>query len=121
MSSFSREGPPLKTLARALALTIVAGSVAFSAPANAATPAGTNISNAATATYQDGSGNSFTTNSNTVTVVVQNVAAETVTNLTTGQNVAPYQTVTDKWTLTNAGNSSGTFQLTALPATTTTG
>ncbi len=122
MSSFSTEGPTLKTLARALALTIVASLAAFAAPpADAATPAGTNISNAATATYQDGSGTNFTTNSNTVTVVVQNVAAETVTNLTTGQNVAPYQTVTDKWTLTNAGNSSGKFQLTALPATTTTG
>ena len=115
------QGRTLKTLARALALSLVAGSVALGAPpADAATPAGTNISNAATATYQDGSGTNFTTNSNTVTVVVQNVAIESVTDVTTSQpqNIAPYQTVTDKFLLTNSGNSSGKFQLTALPTPT---
>ncbi len=115
------QGRTLKTLARALALSLVAGSVALGAPpAGAATPAGTNISNAATATYQDGSGTNFTTNSNTVTVVVQNVASESVTDVTTSQpqNIAPYQTVTDKFQLTNSGNAGGKFQLTALPTPT---
>jgi hypothetical protein len=104
-----------------LALTAAIASIAFAAVlhaarADAATAAGTNISNAANATYSDGSGGNFAVNSNTVTIVVQNVAVQSVTNVTTGQNVAPYQTVTDKFLLTNAGNNAGKFQLTALPA-----
>ena len=85
------------------------------AASGAATPAGTNISNAANATYSDGSGGNFAVNSNTVTIVVQNVAIGAASNVTTGQTVAPYQTVTDRFSLTNAGNNAGTFQLTALP------
>ncbi len=121
MTAAATEGRTSTRLLRALALAFAASSVALSVPrADAATPAGTNISNAASATYQDGSGNSFSTNSNTVTVVVQNVAIESVTDVTTSQpqNIAPYQTVTDKFLLTNSGNSSGKFQLTALPTPT---
>jgi hypothetical protein len=101
-------------LAAALVATAFA-AVQHAAPADAATAAGTNISNAANATYSDGSGGNFAVNSNTVTIVVQNVAIGAASNVTTGQNVAPYQTVTDRFLLTNAGNNAGKFQLTALP------
>jgi|GEM_PF-5403799 len=102
----------------ALAAAIVATALAFgrnAAPADAGTPAGTNLSNAANATYSDGSGGNFTVNSNTITIVVQNVAIESITNVTTGQSIAPYQTAIDRFLLTNAGNNAGKFQLTAVP------
>lgn len=87
----------------------------FATPSTAATPAGTNISNSASATYADGSGGNFTVNSNTITIVVQNVAIASISNISTGQTIAPYQTITDKFLLTNAGNNAGKFALTALP------
>jgi hypothetical protein len=103
-------------LALAAALVLAPfGVVLCDAAAGAATPAGTNISNSANATYSDGSGGNFAVNSNTVTIVVQNVAIGAASNITTGQNVAPYQTITDRFLLTNGGNNAGKFQLTALP------
>src|SRR6202035_641354 len=110
-------GKTALALVFALAVSAALGAHGMRA-ADAATAAGTNISNAASATYSDGSGGNFTASSNTVTVVVQNVAIESVTNVTTGQNVAPYQTVTDRFLLTNAGNNAGKFALTALPSPT---
>jgi len=104
------------SVALAAALVFAPFGVALcSAAAAAATPAGTNISNSANATYSDGSGGNFAVNSNTVTIVVQNVAVGAASNITTGQTVAPYQTITDRFLLTNGGNNAGKFQLTALP------
>jgi hypothetical protein len=72
---------------------------------------GTQITNSASATYKDASGNSYTTTSNVVTTVVQN--APTLTNTSgTGTNYAPAQVVTDTFVLANTGNASGYFQLT---------
>jgi hypothetical protein len=110
----TRRIAPSLALAAALVCAPFA-AVLCAAAAGAATPAGTNISNAANATYSDGSGGNFAVNSNTVTIVVQNVAIGAASNITTGQNVAPYQTITDRFLLTNAGNNAGKFQLTALP------
>ncbi len=71
---------------------------------------GTQVTNNASATYQDANNNSYTTTSNTVTTTVQN--APTLTN-TAGSagSYAPAQTVTDTFTLANTGNASGVFQI----------
>lgn len=74
------------------------------------TAPGTNITNNATATYQDASGNTYNTTSNTVTTIVQNAPtiAETVA---AGTSYAPGQVVTDSFTITNQGNAGGFFQV----------
>jgi len=81
------------------------------APAYATqTPAGTTISNTATASYTDSNGNALTATSNTVSTVVQN--APTLTDTNGGnQNVAPNTNATDTFTLTNTGNNAGDFQI----------
>ena len=62
----------MKRLLGTLALAgLLSGSIATIA--GAATPAGTVISNAATASYGDGTGATYTAQSNTVTITVQNV------------------------------------------------
>jgi hypothetical protein len=82
----------------------------------ASDPPGTQITNSASATYKDSSGNSYTTTSNVVTTIVQN--APNLTNAAgTGTNYAPGQLVTDTFTLTNTGNASGYFQLSGTDAT----
>ncbi|HEV3154110.1 MAG TPA: hypothetical protein VGZ02_09935 [Candidatus Baltobacteraceae bacterium] len=80
------------------------------------TPPNTTIQNTASATYKDSNGNSYTTESNTVTTIVQNAPSLTVTtnngSSAGSQNVAPGQVVSDTYTLTNTGNASGNFALT---------
>lgn len=74
------------------------------------TAPGTNITNNATATYQDASGNTYNTTSNTVTTVVQN--APTIAEVVAaGTSYAPGQLVTDAFTVTNQGNAGGFFQV----------
>jgi hypothetical protein len=81
------------------------------APAYATqTPAGTTISNTATASYTDSNGNALTATSNTVSTVVQNAPTMTDTN-GGNQFVAPNTNVTDTFTLTNTGNNAGDFQI----------
>jgi len=81
------------------------------APAYATqTPAGTTISNTATASYTDSNGNALTATSNTVSTVVQNAPTLTATN-GGNQNVAPNTNATDTFTLTNTGNNAGDFQI----------
>ena len=77
-----------------------------------ATTAGTVISNTATATFSDVNSNSFNTTSNTITATVQNAPALTVT-APSNQNITPAEKVVDTFTLTNTGNNSGTFALSA--------
>jgi len=81
------------------------------APAYATqTPAGTTISNTATASYTDSNGNALTATSNTVSTVIQN--APTLTDTNGGnQTVAPNTNATDTFTLTNTGNNAGDFQI----------
>lgn len=59
------------------------------APTVAATAAGTTISNSASATYSDGSGGNFSVNSNTITVVAQNVPVASVANIHRGSDDRP--------------------------------
>lgn len=88
------------------------------APAFAATqtPAGTSITNQASASYTDNNGNALSAVSNTVTTVVQNAPSLTDTN-GGNQTVTPNQAVTEIFTLTNTGNSPGSFNLSAATIT----
>jgi len=109
----------MKRLLGTLALAgLLSGSIATIA--GAATPAGTVISNAATASYGDGTGATYTAQSNTVTITVQNVTTATVAAVSPGTNVAPYQLVDDQYTMTNSGNGVGTWTINAGAGTTQT-
>jgi hypothetical protein len=103
------------SLVPALAFTLAGLGLFGAPPASAAgTAPGTAINNTATAQYSDGT-TTYSVQSNTVTVTVQNAAALTVAPPSTspGTNViSPGGTLTDTFTLTNAGNASGYFQLT---------
>src|ERR1035437_6590534 len=105
----------LLRLCAAVAAPLVVGlGIVTAAPALAnGTPAGTPISNTATATYSDGV-NSYNSQSNTVTTTVQNAPSMTIAppQGTPGANtVSPGGSVTDTYTLTNPGNAAGYFQL----------
>jgi hypothetical protein len=78
--------------------------------ASAATAPGTVISNTSSAVYSDANSNSYTTNSATVSVTVQNAPSMVVT-AGTGQTVAPGQTITDTFSIQNTGNASGNVAL----------
>ena len=92
-------------------LTLVA-AVSLMAAANgasAATAAGTQITNQASATYTDSTGNK-TVQSNTVITPVQQVAAVTL-SAGTAKNGAANGTVAYAHTVTNTGNGADTFTL----------
>jgi uncharacterized repeat protein (TIGR01451 family) len=91
--------------------TIAALMLAASYGAHAATPAGTQISNTASATYNDGTGTKTAT-SNTVVTTVQQVASVTMPAGTTKTGAASTQVVFAH-SVTNTGNGADTFALTA--------
>ena len=97
----------------------VAVLLAFaSMAAHAAAPAaGASISNQASASYADGSGVTRTVTSNTVQTLVTQVASLTLT-ANGAQTATPGSVVYYPHTLTNTGNGSDTFNLTAVSATT---
>lgn len=97
----------MKTRLTVLATLMLAAAHA----AQAATPAGTQISNTATATYSDGTGTKTAT-SNTVVTTVQQVASLTMTAGTTKTGAAGTQVVFAH-SITNTGNGADTFALTA--------
>ncbi|MEO7886910.1 MAG: hypothetical protein ABI893_02665 [Polaromonas sp.] len=90
----------------ALALAL-AGFAAHAAPP----PAGTSISNQASATYSDASGQTRTVTSNVVQTTVQQIASLTLT-ANGAQNATPGSVVYYPHTLTNTGNGTDTFNLT---------
>lgn len=97
----------------AAAMTMTVALPGLRGTALAAPQAGTVIGNQASATYTDGSGTSRTATSNTVQTIVQQVAAMTLTangSLTAG----PGAQVVFPHTLTNTGNGTDTFSLTAI-------
>lgn len=94
----------------ALMLALVS-SVVFAAPP----AAGTSIGNQASASYTDGSGVSRTVTSNTVQTVVQQVASLTLT-ANGAKSASVGSTVYYPHTLTNTGNGSDSFALTAVNA-----
>ncbi len=92
----------------------------LSVPAAAATTAGTVISNTSSAAYSDSNATAYTTQSNTVTTTVQNAPALSVSPAqgTPGSTtISAGGTVTETYTLTNAGNSSGYFALSGVQGT----
>lgn len=95
----------------ALLLTLWLGAPAHAAPP----PAGTSISNQASATYSDGSGVARTVTSNLVQTTVTQVYSLTLT-ANGAQNATPGSVVYYPHTLTNTGNGSDTFNLTAANA-----
>ncbi len=99
----------------AILATGIAG-LALSSLSYAEAPlAGTNIGNQASATYTDDSGATRTSTSNTVITVVQQVAAFTLTQNNT-RNVPPGGTVYFPHTVTNNGNGTDSFDLSAVLA-----
>jgi uncharacterized repeat protein (TIGR01451 family) len=83
----------------------------------AAPPAGTSISNQASAAYTDGSGTPRTVTSNTVSTSVTQVASMTLV-ANGAQTATPGSVVYYPHTLTNTGNGSDTFSLAAASAAT---
>jgi trimeric autotransporter adhesin len=100
LSNLARYG-----FAAAASTAYLASSIALAAPL-----AGTSIGNQAAATYTDASAVTRTATSNTVTTIVQQVAAFTMTATQTkvGTAGAP---VTFPHTITNTGNGTDTFNL----------
>lgn len=95
-------------------VSVVSGGVLLSQIALAAVPAaGTNITNQATATYLDGSGASQITTSNPVTTLVQQVGAYTLTPTSNTQSVAAGLTAYMPYVLTNTGNGTDNFVVSA--------
>jgi trimeric autotransporter adhesin len=92
-------------LAVALTGSAFVASVAFAAP-----PAGTVIGNQAAATYTDASAVPRTATSNTVSTIVQQVAAFTLSS-TQVKTSSPGAPVTFAHTLTNTGNGTDSFTL----------
>lgn len=104
---------PWQTLARGLAGFFLAclALLWLAAPAHAAAPpAGTSISNQASATYSDGSGVPRTVTSNSVQTTVTQVYSLTLT-ANGAQNATPGSVVYYPHTLTNTGNGTDTFNL----------
>ncbi|CAB1220242.1 NEW3 domain-containing protein [Acinetobacter bouvetii] len=101
----------LKFTQLAASIALVAGGAAFASAANAAAPAkGTNISNVASASYTDNTGESKKVNSNIVTTTVLQVASFTLVSDQTKTANANGQ-VSLSHTLTNTGNGSDTFNV----------
>ena len=107
----SNQTQRLKFTQLAASIALVAGGAAFVPTANAAAPtAGTNISNIASASYTDSTGNSKTVTSNVVTTTVLQVASFTlITDQTKTANANGQVSLSH--TLTNTGNGSDTFNV----------
>ena len=100
----------------ALGLAGVLFALVSIAPAHAAPPpAGTSIGNQASATYTDASGISRSVTSNVVQTIVQQVASLTLT-ANGAQTASPGSVVYYPHTLTNTGNGSDTYALSAANA-----
>lgn len=112
--------PSTRTHAKTVKYLFLAGLLAalcLPVPTALAAPAGTLITNQASASYHDVSANNFTALSNTTTVTVTSVYSVSVTapaDLVGGSNTVVYY----PYTVTNSGNDNNTFTLTAATGTT---
>jgi len=101
-------------LAQSCAALLIAGSVAFSASSVwAATQAGEEIRNLATVTYEDAAGNVFSAQSNEAIVIVAQVYSATL-GVDVDVNAAAGTTVYLPYILSNTGNGTDVFDLTAI-------
>lgn len=104
---------PHKKLVQACAVALTAGGLFCYGPQLlAATAAGTQIRNLATVTYEDAAGNVYSAQSNEAIVTVAQVYAATM-GVDTDTTAAPGQLVYLPYVLTNTGNGSDTFDLSA--------
>src|ERR1041385_6530875 len=110
--------PRTKIFTVALALIAMLSSAAARI-ADGGSSAGAVISNRAEATYEDGSGVSYNTVSETITVTIAVVAGVVVTPDETAPSntIAPHDQVTRLFRVCNTGNNPDTFTMTALEAT----
>src|SRR3954447_22879893 len=92
----------------AIGLAVVASAVYAVAP-----PANTSIGNQASATYTDASNTQRTATSNTVVTIVQQVASFTLTTDGQTKPAAPGGQVVFPHALTNTGNGTDSFTLSA--------
>lgn len=114
-SEKTRMTAPMLTLAWLLLFLLLSTGTALAV----GTPAGTNITNKATATYTDANSNVYTpVDSNVVTVTVSQVAGLTITPTSSTQNAAPAGSLNYAMSITNTGNGSDTFNVatSGLPA-----
>ncbi|MFM9853225.1 MAG: hypothetical protein ACKVOJ_10535 [Sphingomonadaceae bacterium] len=104
--------------ARLLPLVVATASIGFATPAMAAgTTAGTTISNTATATFNDPAGNQQSQPSNTVDILVDELL-DVVVDATDASDVVVTPGATQRvltYSVTNSGNGSEAFRLTANP------
>ncbi|MGH8472942.1 MAG: hypothetical protein ACREVJ_10910, partial [Gammaproteobacteria bacterium] len=102
-----------RRFAALISLAVIAAFLVAAPPAGAVAPdAGSIIGNQASATYDDGTGIKTAT-SNTVQTTVAQVASFTLTTTPQSSTAAPGQTVNFPHTLTNTGNGTDTFDLSA--------
>jgi uncharacterized repeat protein (TIGR01451 family) len=114
---YQRAGPRSLALCRFTRLSLALPALALAAPAfGAGTPAGTNISNVATATYERPDGSEATVETNTVTLKVDELldvsVAWTDSADVSGAPGAAGRILT--FTLTNGGNGTEAFTLAAV-------
>ncbi|HKL15162.1 MAG TPA: DUF11 domain-containing protein [Balneolaceae bacterium] len=102
-----------------LVVGMFVGVLSNDAHAQSTPPANTTIGNQATATYTDNGGNARTVTSNTVETVVQQVAGITISAGLT-KTASPGGEVSFPHNITNNGNGTDSFSLTAAEAATTT-
>ncbi len=105
ITSIREQGKGRLSLIAAAGITALSLGFALAAP-----PAGTGIGNQAAATYTDASNATRIVTSNTVTTIVQQVAAFTLTAPQSKQ-ASPGQPVTFTHTITNTGNGTDAFTL----------
>lgn len=114
----------LERTGKSVALALLAGLLLFlplfwGTALAVGTPAGTNITNKATATFTDANNNVYApVDSNTVTVTVSQVASVTTTPPTSSQNGSPGGKTYFSGQILNSGNGADTFTMSAagLPA-----
>jgi len=105
---------PHKPLAKAVAAAVVVGGLTIGTSAALAdiTPAGATITNRAIVTYEDASGNTYEAQSNLAEVTVAQIYAATI-GVDVDATAAPGQIVYLPYTLTNTGNGTDTYEITA--------
>ncbi|PIT72143.1 DUF11 domain-containing protein [Limnohabitans sp. G3-2] len=94
---------------------LCASQLAFAA----APPAGTSITNQATASYKDNTGASQLSTSNTVVTTVSQVGSYTLTPASNAKSAGPGATVYMAYMLTNTGNGTDSFNIKAVESATT--
>lgn len=107
-------------VASLIALVLSASIQTWARFADNPTAAGTSITNRAEATYQDGSGETYNTISQTVTIIVASVSAVAVSpdETSPSDTVSPRERVTRLFHICNSGNNPDTFTLTRNALTT---